>query len=115
MARSEVKPLRLKASGFRTFADLDLTFTDGLVGILGEIRDGGATSSNGAGKSSILEAIEIALFGRRSLAGFLTRGGDVDTLTIELEFEHQGQRYRVRRSLKRGRTAKCDFERWVTE
>ena len=108
-----MKPLRLRASGFRTFADLDLSFQDGLVGILGELRDApGGASSNGAGKSSILEAIDIALFGRRSLAGFLTRGGDVDTLTIELEFSHAGDVYRVRRSYKRGKSAKVDFEQY---
>jgi DNA repair protein SbcC/Rad50 len=84
----------------------------GLYAILGDIRDSTGTDSNGAGKSSILEAFEIALFGRRSLAPYLTRGVD-DDLLVELEFEHAGTLYRVRRTFSprgRGRTT-LDLER----
>jgi hypothetical protein len=80
-----VKPIRLRARNLRTFPTLDITFEQGLTGILGELRDAPeGADSNGAGKSTLLEAIDIALFGRRSLAGYLTRGGDVDELMIEL-------------------------------
>lgn len=106
-------PLRLRADNFRTFETLDLEFERGLVGILGELRDAPAgADSNGAGKSSILEAIDIALFGRRSLAGFLTRGDVADTMTLELTFRHGVNEYRVRRSYSakgRGKTV-VDFE-----
>lgn len=109
-----MKPIRLQAENFRTFRDLDVYFDDGLVGILGEIRDSpGSISSNGAGKSTLLEGIDVALFGRRSLAGFITRGDDAETFSVTLTFTHAGETYRVRRSLKRGKTAKCDLEkRW---
>jgi DNA repair exonuclease SbcCD ATPase subunit len=111
-----MKPLRLRALNFRTFPELDLAFGDGLIGILGELRDAPAgADSNGAGKSSVLEAIDICLFGRRSLARFLTRGGDVDELMLELTFEHGHELYRVRRQFSargRGKTT-VDFERPV--
>jgi DNA repair protein SbcC/Rad50 len=109
-----VRPLRLRARNLRTFPELDLEFRDGLIGILGELRDSPeGSSSNGAGKSTLLEAIDIALFGRRSLAGYLTRGGDVDELMVELTFEHGGETYRVRRTFSakgRGKTS-VDLER----
>lgn len=104
-----MKPLRLRARNLRTFPELDITFGEGLVGILGELRDAPAgADSNGAGKSTILEALDIALFGRRSLAGYLTRGGDVDELTVELTFQHADSLYRIRRTYSakgRGKTS----------
>jgi DNA repair protein SbcC/Rad50 len=109
-----LRPHRLRALNFRTFPELDLAFGTGLVGILGELRDAPAgADSNGAGKSSVLEAIDICLFGRRSLARFLTRGGDVDELVLELTFDHDGSLYRARRQFSargRGKTT-VDFER----
>lgn len=116
-----MRPLRLRARNLRTFPDLDISFESGLVGILGELRDApGGADSNGAGKSTLLEAIDIALFGRRSLAGYLTRGGDADELMVELTFSHAESMYRVRRTYSargRGKTG-VDLEqdvddRWV--
>jgi len=112
-----VKPLRLRATNFRTYETIDQTFEGGLMVILGNVVDApDGIDSNGAGKSSILEAIDIALFGRRSLQPFLTRGGDVTELMLELTFEHAGETYRVRRSFsartKAGKTT-CDFEHLV--
>jgi DNA repair protein SbcC/Rad50 len=110
-----VRPIRLRARNLRTFPDLDITFEQGLTGILGELRDAPeGADSNGAGKSTLLEAIDIALFGRRSLAGYLTRGGDVDELMVELEFEHAAETYRVRRTYSargRGKTS-VDLDVW---
>jgi exonuclease SbcC len=111
-----MRPIRLRARNLRTYPELDIEFTRGVVGILGEIRDAPEGSdSNGSGKSTLLEAVDIALFGRRSLAGYLTRGGDVDELMIELTFEHGNELYRVRRAYSargRGKTV-VDLERCV--
>lgn len=111
-----MRPVRLRSRNLRTYPELDLEFGDGLIGILGELRDAPeGSSSNGSGKSTILEAIDIALWGRRSLAGYLTRGGDVDDLMVELTFAHAGETYRIRRSYSakgRGKTV-VDFERFI--
>lgn len=111
-----MKPLRLRARNLRTYPELDLEFGAGLVGILGELRDAPTgSSSNGSGKSTLLEAIDIALFGRRSLASYLTRGGDVDELMVELTFLHAESMYRVRRTYSargRGKTS-VDLEQHI--
>jgi DNA repair exonuclease SbcCD ATPase subunit len=109
-----MRPLRLRARNFRTFPTLDLEFGSGVIGILGELRDAPeGADSNGAGKSSILEAVDIVLFGRRSLAGYLTRGGDADEVMVELVFSHNAATYRVRRTYSpKGRgVTKVDLER----
>jgi DNA repair exonuclease SbcCD ATPase subunit len=49
--------------------------------------------------------IDYALFGAesRSLADLLTDDPDETEMTIELEFEHAGSLYRVRRGVQRAR------------
>lgn len=99
-----MNPLRLTARNYRSFETLDLDLPDGCVAILGE---------NGAGKSSIVNAIDLAVFGpeSRSLADALSEGS-IDDLLVEVEFEHAGRLYRVRRTFSpRGRgKATLDFE-----
>lgn len=99
-----MNPRRLTLRGFRSFADLELDLPTGCVGLVG---------SNGAGKSSLLHAIEVALFGPRSRSlEPLLRAGD-DELLVELEYEHAGDVYRVRRGfVARGRgKSTLDLER----
>ncbi len=101
-----MNPRRVHATNFRTYETLDLEIPYGCTAILGQ---------NGAGKSSIVQLLDLALFGAqgRSLADYLTVGCD-EPLEIGCEFEHAGALYRVRRSYSpRGRgTSKVDFERW---
>ncbi len=83
---------RLYLRNFRVYEDeLDLALPPGLVGIYG---------ANGAGKSTLLEAITFTLWGRARTGRDEIRssgvGGDCVT---ELEFEHEGHLYLVRRSL----------------
>lgn len=96
-----MRPVALKLRGFRSFADLDLQLPAGCVGLVG---------TNGAGKSSLLMAIETALFGARGkeidTKGRLedqVRAGS-DSMLVELIFEHRGELLRVRREWSRGRT-----------
>jgi DNA repair protein SbcC/Rad50 len=103
-----VNPLRLRVSSYRCFDELTLDLPTGCVAVLGE---------NGAGKSSIVSAIDLAIFGpeSRSLADALSdTAGPDDDLLIELAFEHAGDTYRVRRTYSaRGRgKSLLDFERW---
>ncbi len=105
-----MNPLRLVARNYRTFDELDLELPQGCVAVLGE---------NGAGKSSIVSAIDLAIFGpeSRSLADALSdTASPDDDLLIELEFEHAGEFYRVRRTYSaRGRgKATLDLEWFET-
>ena len=98
-----MNPLHLTASNYRTFECLDVDLPTGCVAVAGE---------NGAGKSSILNAIDVALFAEKGeLAPLLTTGED--ELEICLEFEHAGELYRVRRRYSahgRGKTT-LDLEK----
>jgi exonuclease SbcC len=102
-----VNPLRIRATNYRTFRHLEVELPDGCVAVLGE---------NGAGKSSIVNVIDYALFGAesRSLAELLTDDGVATDLELELTFEHAGETYRVRRGYSakgRGKTT-VDLELW---
>lgn len=85
-----MNPLRVRATNYRSFGRLDFELPAGVAAITGE---------NGAGKSSLVNLIDLALFGPegRSWAPYLTQGGDGTELEVELEFEHAGAVYRVRR------------------
>lgn len=94
-----MNPLRLKLKNCRTFEQLDFEFPTGLAVIVGE---------NGAGKSTIVNGVDIGLFaGRGELAPLLTDG--MDELELELTFEHASETYRVRRQFRKGKTT-LDFE-----
>ena len=83
---------RLYLRNYRVFADeLDLQIPAGLVGIYGV---------NGAGKSALVESIRWSLWGkaRTSKDEVRTTGVNTDCVT-EVEFEHEGHLYLVRRSL----------------
>jgi exonuclease SbcC len=77
---------------FRVYEEeLDLDLPPGLVGIYGP---------NGAGKSTLLEAIVWALWGKARTTKEQVRSAGVGGDCIaELEFEHEGHLYVVRRSL----------------
>jgi exonuclease SbcC len=96
-----VNPLRLWARGYRTFDELELDIPSGCTAVVG---------ANGAGKSSTVNVIDLALFAE---AGELNDelSTDHDALEVGLEFEQAGERYRVRRQLRRGKSATLDFER----
>lgn len=99
-----MKPLAIRARNFRTWAELELELPSGIAAIVG---------ANGAGKSSIVEAVDLALFGTgRELSRATTRGFDESEL--ELTFEHAGEIYRVRRGRRKGKPA-LDFERATSE
>ncbi|MEA3055702.1 MAG: repair protein SbcC/Rad50, partial [Actinomycetota bacterium] len=87
-----MKITRLYLRGYRVFADeLDLQLPGGLVGIYGV---------NGAGKSALVESIRWSLWGkaRTSKDEVRTTGINTDCVT-EVEFEHEGHLYLVRRTL----------------
>jgi exonuclease SbcC len=92
-------PLKVTMSGWMRYREQTTADFSGarLISICGE---------NGAGKSSIFDAITFALFGRQRLGTqhieeLISDGGD--QCAVEFEFEQEGRRYRVRRT--RGRRA----------
>ena len=83
---------RIYLRNFRVYEDeLDLELPPGLVGIYGP---------NGSGKSTLLEAVVWTLWGKARTTKEQVRsagvGGDCVT---EVEFEHEGHLYLVRRTL----------------
>jgi exonuclease SbcC len=101
-----MNPLHLSLRNCRTFQQIDLDLSEGLLAIIG---------ANGAGKSTLINAIDVALFGpeSRSLADWYPRGAISDgPMVITLTFDHGGETYRVRRSFSpKGRgQSKTDLE-----
>src|SRR4051812_24303146 len=83
---------RLLLRNYRVYEDqLELELPSGLVGIYGV---------NGAGKSVLLESIRFALHGRTrtALDDVRTDGVNGECLA-EVEFEHEGHLYLVRRTI----------------
>lgn len=83
---------RLHLRNYRVFEDeLDLEIPPGLVGIYG---------LNGAGKSALIESIRFTLYGksRTQMDEVRTSGVNAECLT-EVEFEHEGHLYLVRRTI----------------
>ena len=83
---------RLLLRNYRVFEDeLELEIPPGLVGVYGP---------NGAGKSALIESIRFTLYGRSrtSLDEVRTAGVNAECIT-EVEFEHEGHLYVVRRTI----------------
>lgn len=90
-----MRPLKLKFKNLRSYRalrEVDFTGRD-LVAVIGD---------TGAGKSSLLEAVCFALYGRctwdsRSAQGLIADGGD-GTLAVELTFRVRDETWRVGRT-----------------
>ena len=82
---------RIALRNYRVFEEVELEVPAGLVGIYGP---------NGAGKSCLVESIRFALWGKSRTANEDVRttgvGGDC---VAEIEFEHEGHLYLVRRTI----------------
>ncbi|HRI60482.1 MAG TPA: SMC family ATPase [Saprospiraceae bacterium] len=84
----------LKLANYKQYAALSLDFREGLVGIIGK---------NGAGKSTVFEAILYCLFGRDESNKNLVRSSFADpkaTVALELDFTIGESLYRVRREFR---------------
>jgi exonuclease SbcC len=87
-----VRVTRIHLRNYRVFEDdLDLEIPPGLVGVYG---------FNGAGKSALIESIRFSLYGksRTNMDEVRTAGVNGECLT-EVEFEHEGHLYVVRRTI----------------
>src|SRR5919108_276011 len=98
-------PLHLRISGFLSYRDtveLDFTAFD-LACISGQ---------NGAGKSSLLDAITWSLFGeaRGKSSDVINLNQDVKAAEVTLTFQHEQNTYRVQRSLPRNKNTMLEFQ-----
>ena len=97
-------PVKLRIEGFLSYqqpVELDFTGID-LACITGQ---------NGAGKSSLLDAITWALFGRarKRDESVINTHPSVKAAEVILDFDYEGDRYRVQRSNPRGKTTSLEF------
>lgn len=97
----------LKLRNYRRFERLDLELPENIIGIMGR---------NGAGKSTIVEAIGWALYGNRLVrndkADVRTQGADDSaTCSAEMVFVYGGEEYRIERRLK-GKSAVSEAAVW---
>jgi DNA repair protein SbcC/Rad50 len=98
-------PIHLRISGFLSYRDaveLDFNAID-LACISGH---------NGAGKSSLLDAITWSLFGeaRGKSSDMINLNADVKAAEVALTFEHEGNTYRVQRTLPRNKSTVLEFQ-----
>lgn len=98
-------PLHLRISGFLSYrdpAELDFNSFD-LACISGH---------NGAGKSSLLDAITWALFGeaRGKSSDVINLNPDVRAAEVALTFQHENNTYRVQRTLPRNKSTILEFQ-----
>ena len=95
-------PLTLSLTGFLSYRDpveIDFTHFD-LACISGR---------NGAGKSSLLDAITWALFGQARKTGEALLCTAAPAAEVVLTFEYESNVYRVQRTLPRGKTTILEF------
>ncbi|MEM4247388.1 MAG: SMC family ATPase, partial [Candidatus Woesearchaeota archaeon] len=91
----------LKLRNIRSYVEEEINFPEGIVLLAGDI---------GAGKSTILLAIEFALFGilRGELSGAALLRHGAKEGSVELTFELNGKDYVIGRTLKRGKGIEQD-------
>jgi exonuclease SbcC len=98
-------PLYLRISGFLSYRDpVELDFNSfELACISGE---------NGAGKSSLLDAMTWVLFGeaRGKSTDVINLNLDVKAAEVALTFSYEGNTFRVQRTLPRGKSTVLEFQ-----
>ncbi len=96
-------PLQLKLSGFLSYREpVDIDFTSFELACI--------SGHNGAGKSSLLDAITWALFGEARKRGEELIHNACESAEVALTFAYESSRYRIRRSLTRGKTTVLEFQ-----
>ncbi|MBN1467033.1 SMC family ATPase [candidate division KSB1 bacterium] len=97
----------LKLHNYRRFEQLEIEFPENLIGIIGR---------NGAGKSTIIEAIGWALYGNRFVRSDkhdvrLQGTDDKAVCSAEIVFVYGGSEFRIERKLK-GKNATVEAAVW---
>ena len=96
-------PIRLKLSGFLSYRDpVELDFTTFELACI--------SGANGAGKSSLLDAITWALFGQARTRDETMIHTAADAAEVTLTFAYEANTYRVQRILPRGKSSLLEFQ-----
>jgi len=98
-------PLHLRISGFLSYRDvIELDFNSFDLACI--------SGHNGAGKSSLLDAITWTLFGeaRGKSSEVININPDVKAAEVALTFDHEGNTYRVQRTLPRSKSTVLEFQ-----
>jgi exonuclease SbcC len=98
-------PLHLRISGFLSYRDsVELDFHSFEVACI--------SGQNGAGKSSLLDAMTWSLFGeaRGKSSDVINLHTDVKAAEVVFTFEHEQNTYRVQRSLPRNKSTVLEFQ-----
>ncbi|HEX9386094.1 MAG TPA: SMC family ATPase [Anaerolineales bacterium] len=98
-------PIHLRISGFLSYHDsVELDFT--------KIDLACISGHNGAGKSSLLDAITWSLFGeaRGKSSDVINLRQDVKAAEVALTFQHEDNTYRVQRTLPRNKNTLLEFQ-----
>ena len=95
-------PIHLYLSGFLSYLDpVDVDFESfDLACISGQ---------NGAGKSSLLDAITWALFGEARRRDDSLINNNAEAAEVVFIFDYEGSRYKVQRSKPKGKTTLLEF------
>lgn len=95
-------PVRLHLSGFLSYLDpIDVDFDAFDVACI--------SGQNGAGKSSLLDAITWVLFGEARKRDDSIINHHADAAEVLLTFDYEGNRYRATRIKPKGKTAQLEF------
>ncbi len=98
-------PRHLRISGFLSYRDpVELDFSSFDLACI--------SGHNGAGKSSLLDAITWSLFGeaRGKSTDVINLNQDVKAAEVSLTFEYEGNLFRVQRTLPRGKSTVLEFQ-----
>jgi len=98
-------PIHLRISGFLSYRDpVDLDFSNFDYACI--------SGHNGAGKSSLLDSITWVLFGeaRGKSSDIINLHPDVKAAEVAITFEHEGNTYRVQRTLPRNKSTILEFQ-----
>lgn len=101
-------PIRLKLTGFLSYRDpVEVDFSGFNMACI--------SGHNGAGKSSLLDAFTYVLFGQARKTGEALIHSASEIAEVALDFDYEGNRYRIQRILPRGKSTTLEFQVWDGE
>jgi DNA repair protein SbcC/Rad50 len=96
-------PVRLYLKGFLSYREpVELDFTGFDLACI--------SGANGAGKSSLLDAITYALFGQARKRDESLIHTNCDVAEVQFTFDYESNRYKILRANPRGRPSKLEFQ-----